>query len=378
MKFAITALLILALVPFLASAQSTDLDIILVEQNPSPAEPGTNVAIEVSLQNNGLQETSILAVEIMPNGPFSLVKGDKVRTFTRIGPGNTFQLTYTLLVDDLALAGDYDLEFRLYGPNTPDSYATKEVEINVIGDTRIILESVDTVPATLEPGGSATINVHIKNVGTGDARQVEVSMTSDAEELVPILSGGLVYLGDLDAGASAVAPLRFNIDPDADQETFLATLSIDYKDENNNEATETFTIGIPVEGNIRFEIVTIEPSYSRGTLNIEVANKGTGDAQSVEGKLIINGETIGIDYLSQLKATKKTTFNFPIALSGQAELHISYVEPGLAQKTVIKDLGPLNFAAPGGNGSSSLVFVIILVVVGYFVWKRFFRKKKRN
>jgi hypothetical protein len=215
-------------------------------------------------------------------------------------------------------------------------------------------------------------------VGTGDARQLEAKMNASTSDLIPVLSGGLVYADDLKAGEEKVVDFRFNIDPDADQDTYLTTLTLTYKDENNQPQTDSFTLGIPVSGNIRFEIVSIEPSYSRGTLDIEIANKGTGDAQSVEARLLVNGETIGVDYLSQLKATKKTTLDFPLVLSGEAELVLNYVEPGLAQKTETKDLGPLNFAAPGGDGSSTLVFIIIIAVIGYFVWRRYFRKKAKR
>ncbi len=375
------ALVSLAVLPGLACAQissGADLEMALVDQNPFPAEPGTNVDIELSLENNGLGAATNLVVEIIPSGPFSIVKGDRVKTYQSIPGMSSVKLTYTLLVDDSALAGDYDLEFRLYNQITPDSYQTKEIEITLIGETKIIIDMVETTPATLEPGGSAIINVMLKNVGTGDARQLEVRMESNASELVPVLSGGLVYIGDLDAGENATAGLHFNIDTDADQDTYLTTLTLTYKDENNQESTESFTLGIPVEGNIRFEIITIEPNFNRGTLDIEVANKGTGDAHSVETRLVVNGEALGVDYLSQLKASKKTTFNFPLALSGDAELVISYVEPGLKENTIIKDMGPLNFAAPGGGSSYTLLFLIALAVTGYFVWRRWFRKKKKR
>jgi hypothetical protein len=368
---------LIAALPALAVAQiSSDLDMVLTDQTPYPAEPGANVDIEVGLQNNGYGEASNLAVEIIPASPLSLVKGDRVKTYTAVGARSTVKLTYTLLVDDSALAGDYDLEFRLYNPVTPESYESKEIEITVLGETKLTVGGVETTPETLEPGGRATIHITIDNVGTGDARQLEVSMNASCDDLVPVLSGGLVYVGDLKAGESETVDLYFNIDPDADQDTYLSTLTITYKDENNQESTDTFTIGIPVEGTVTFEIVNIEPSYTRGTLEIEVANKGTGDAKSVEARLVVNGETVGIDYLSQLKATKKTTFDFPLALSGDAELVINYVEPGLEKKTLSKDMGPLNFAAPGGDGTSTLLFVIIIAVIGYFVWKRYFRKKK--
>jgi hypothetical protein len=373
------AMLLLAIVPCIVSAQvSSDLQTVLIDQTPYPAEPGGNVDIEVSLQNNGFAEATNLAVEIMPSSPFSLVKGDKIKKYPAVGARSTVKLTYTLLVDDSALAGDYNLEFRLYNPVTPGIFQKKEIELTVLGETKIIVDRVETTPSVIEPGGSAAIHVTLKNVGTGDARQLGAVMESSSEELVPVLSGGLAYLGDFNAGEEKTLDFMFSIDPDADQDTYLTTLTLSYKDENNQANTETFSLGIPVSGNIRFEVVTIEPSFSRGTIEIEVANKGTGDAQSVEARLVIDGETVGIDYLSQLKATKKTTFSFPLALSGDAELVITYTEPGLSQKTINKDLGPLNVTAPGGDGSTTIIFIIAIAVIGYFVWRRYFRKKKRQ
>jgi len=356
----------------------SDIDIIKTDQTPYPAEPGSNVEIELSLQNNGYGEASNIALEIVPSYPFSLVKGEQVKTFQTIGARNSVKITYTLLVDDSALAGDYDLELRIYNPLTPSAYQTHEIGITVIGETKIIVENVDTIPDMLEPGGTARIHVTLKNVGTGDARQLEARMNSSSSALVPVLSGGMVYVGDLAAGEEKSVDFTFNVDPDAEQETYLASLSLTYKDEDNQARADTFTIGIPVSGNIIFEVVSIEPKYNKGTLDIEVANKGTGDAKSIEAKLIVDEKTIGVEYLSQLTATKKTTLNFPLVLTGDAELTITYMEPDLEQKTVKKEIGPLNFSAPSSGGSFTALFVIIIVVAGYFIWRRYFRKKKRR
>ncbi len=373
------ALTVLATLPCMASAQLiSDIDLVLTDQTPHPAEPGGNVDIEVLLQNNGIGEATNLAVEIVPSSPFSLVKGNRVRSFTTIGGQTTAKLTYTLFVDDSALAGDYDLEFRYYNPITPEIYSKAEIGITVLGETKIVIDEVITIPTIIEPGGSARILVTLKNVGTGDARQLEAKMNSSTTNLIPVLSGGLVYLGDFDAGGEETLEFQFNIDPDADQDTYLTTLLLTYKDDNNMPQSDIFSLGIPVTGNIRFEIVSVEPSYSRGTFGVEVANKGTGDAQSVEARLIVDGKEIGVDYLSQLKATKKTTFSFPLVLSGDAELIINYVEPGLNQKSVTKDLGPINLGAPRSDGSSTMIFIVIIIVIGYFVWRRYFRKKKNR
>ncbi len=137
-------------------------------------------------------------------------------------------------------------------------------------------------------------------------------------------------------------------------------------------------MGIPVTGSIRLDIINIEPNYNRMALDIEVANKGTTDAKSMEAKLMIGNETIGIDYLSTLKATKKTTFSFPLVMKGQGELIINYVGPGLEQNQVSK-LVTLDFQPQSGNGTLSLMIgVIIILIIIYFIWRKFFRKKRHH
>jgi len=375
---AVAFLLAFSILASWGSAQFVDINVVLLNQNPLPAEPGTNMDIEVSIQNDGFEEEDGFAVEIMPTGPFSLVKGDKIKTFSRIGGKSSVTVTYTLAVDDSSLAGDYDLEFRIYSPITPGSYRTEEIEINLIGETKLTIGKVETIPETLEPGGKANIRVTIKNVGTGDARQLEGKMESSSLSLVPILSGGLVYIGELKAGEETVVDLYFNIDPDADQDTYSTTLTLTYKDEDNQLNTVEFPIGIPVEGNVRFELVTFEPQYSRGTLDIEVANKGTGDASSIEARLVVDEKTIGLDYLSSLKATKKTTFSFPLVLSGDAELVLTYVEPGLEEVTIVKEIGPINYASQGSDSTTTIIFIIVIVVIVFLAWRYFFSKKRHK
>lgn len=52
------------------------------------------------------------------------------------------------------------------------------------------------------------------------------------------------------------------------------------------------------------------------------------DAKSLESKLIINNRTIGVDYTSQLKASKQTTLEFPLVLNGSGKLVIEYMGLG--------------------------------------------------
>jgi hypothetical protein len=82
--------------------------------------------------------------------------------------------------------------------------------------------------------------------------------------------------------------------------------------------------------------------------------------------------------VSQLKATKKTTFSFPLTVyRGQGELVIDYTGPGLEENEARKEI-VLNLQPQGGDGTSNLILLILIAVVGYFAWKKYFKKKVKK
>ncbi len=352
------------------------LDVSLVSQNPYPAEPGSNVNVEVEISNTGNAQANNIVVEILTKSPFSLLQGQESKqTINSIGPQSSVMKTYDLFVNTDAISSIYSLEFKIYSVSDPSTYSTKTVSLSVQGSPKMVIESVGTSPKDIEPGGSVTLDFSIKNIGSGTARQMQASLNATSSYLVPILSGGLVYVGDVKPGETKNAIMQLSIDSLAEYKTYTATLTLSYKDESNAAGSDTFSIGIPVIGSIRLDIISVEPDFSRGQLEIEVANKGTTDAKSLEAILMVGNQSIGIDYLSQLKATKKTTFAFPIVLEGNAELVINYIGPGLQQNRIVKDI-TLDFEAQGTNGTMTyLIGFVILVIILYFVWRKFFRKK---
>ncbi len=375
----VLALLALSIAPASAQINVAVLDVSLVSQNPYPAEPGSNVNIEVEISNTGNAQASNIVVEILDKSPFSLLQGQESRqTINSIGPQSSVKKTYDLFVDTGAISSTYDLEFRIYSESDPGTYSTKTVSLSVQGTPKMVIDSVETDPKDIEPGGAVSLDFRIKNIGSGTARQMQASLNATSAYLVPILSGGLVYVGDMEPGDSKDAVMQLSIDSLAEYKTYTATLTLNYKDESNAQASDTFSIGIPVTGSIRLDIISVEPDYSRGQLEIEVANKGTTDAKSLEATLRLGNQSIGIDYLSQLKATKKTTFSFPMVLKGNAELEINYVGPGLKQNRVVKEI-TLDFERHSTDGTASYIIgFLILVVIIYLVWRKFFRRKHHH
>ncbi len=362
-----------------ASVDVANVDIVLTNQNPYPAEPGGNVDVEIEIQNKGLTDATNVMIEVFPKEPFSLLPGqEKTKKFTRITAGESVKATYTFSVSDKALSSDYELEFRIYSSPLKENYVKKSVTISVQGEPHLIVENVLTYPQTIEPGGNVKLVITLKNVGSGTARNVEISINSSSPEILPVLSGGRVYVGDIEANETKEAALKMSIGSNAEHRTYLAILLLNYKDESNIQRSEVFVIGIPVTGTINLHIINIEPDFDRETLDIEVANQGTTDAKSVEARLVVNGKTIGVDYISQLKATKKTVFSFPLILQGEAELVLNYTGPGLEKNSIIKYLGRLEYKKPNESAVTTIFYLGVAIVSLYSVWRLLLKKKKRT
>jgi hypothetical protein len=374
--FLVTLMVILS-VNTLAQAQNTggDLNIEIIGQNPSPVEPGENVEIEVEIQNNAATQSSIdTTVEIVPQDPFSLLNiADKIKIFKKISPESSVKVSYTLSVSDSALTGSYDLEFKVKDQAT-QIYTTEKIPITVRGTPNIILEDVGT-SETIEAGGEAELFIVIKNMGTGKASQMELEFNSTSE-IIPILSKGLIYVGDLEPGESKSSVISLSIDSGAEHRTYTTKLTASYKDEENTQQSKTFDVGIPVKGTIKLVVLKVEADYERNKLEIEIANKGTSEAKSLESKLYVDGELVDIDYKSQLKENKKVTLNFPLVYEGEGSLEISYIGPGIENNVITEDIS-LNFTKPSTDGTSLylLVFIIVVIVVVVY-WRK--RKKKHH
>jgi hypothetical protein len=376
MKKILMALFIFAvlLAPAVHAEYLPSIDVILTKQAPNPAEPGQTVNLEVTIQNDGYSEAQNMVVEFVPTSPIGLQQGENAkRTFSRIPAAGSLKTTYKIYVDKSAFSDDYDLEFRVYSVATPDNYIKKALTLSVQGIPQLVIDSISTVPDNVEPGGMANIIFKIRNVGTGGVRGLKTTLASSTEKIIPVYSSSLVYIGNIGPNETAEGGVEVSVDSSAEYKTYVMTLTMNYKDESNQDKVTSFSVGIPVTGSIKLSIIKITPNYEKNRIEIELANKGTTDATSLEARLVIDGQTTDVEYLSTLKSTKKTTFNYPMIYKGNGQLVIDYVGPGLEQNQ--KKLDVVFDFIPQGSSGSDILLVLILLVLAFFAWrKKWYRK----
>ncbi|MFQ5648017.1 MAG: COG1361 S-layer family protein [Candidatus Aenigmatarchaeota archaeon] len=381
MKLALLPICLLFLLAPMAAAQVTVgevitapwIDIVLTSQTPYPVEPGENVNLEIEIQNSGTTAKD-LTLEMVVKDPFMLLPGeDAEKTFASIAGGGSVKTSYNLFVQSDAITNLYEIEFRVYTADDRDTYVKDTITVNVQGSPELVLEDLQISDGV--PGGDVNLTAAMSNIGTGTARHLKLNFNS-TEELMPLLSKGSVYLGDLGPGQTAQAVIGVSVDSSAEQKTYTSVLTAEYLDESNTLTQETFSVGIPIKGSVTLDIIKIEPDYRLSKLKIEVANKGTTEAKSLEAKLTIDGKLVDVEYSSTLKATKKTTLSFPLILQGTGALTIDYTGPGMDKNQMTKEV-TLNFAPPAVDYTGvAIVVIIILAVAVYFFRRRRHAKKK--
>ncbi|UCC91502.1 MAG: COG1361 S-layer family protein [Candidatus Aenigmatarchaeota archaeon] len=367
-----------------AHAITENLEVVLTKQNPYPVEPDQVFDIEVSLQNTGYGTAEDIVLEILPQNPFTLLPGQEdTKTFSRIPVQDHVTASYKLHVDKNAISNNYELEFRYsqtYSQTGEAVQRTGKVMIQVQGKPKLILGEIETSPDEMEPGDSVTITTKIKNVGTGSASFMEAALVSNTTYILPVLSGGLYYVGEIKPGLTGEAIFEMSVDNSAESKTYSGTLTLTYKDDSGTSQTDSFSIGLPIKGNPVIEVLSAKIDNS--AFKVDIENIGTAIAKALKITFVQDGEVKDSSVANELKPTKHKTIRFYGFRQGAAIINVSYLDesndffanefPVTVKPSVYSE------EQTGGGGVSPLAPILIVIVVleSYYVWRLRRRMKK--
>ncbi|MBU0461095.1 MAG: hypothetical protein KJ574_00770, partial [Nanoarchaeota archaeon] len=192
---------------------------------------------------------------------------------------------YYLVVDANAVSGIYPIKFTA----TIDGKAKveKEVSIRVTGVPDLIFES-DAVTRLVKPNDIFTADMTLTNIGTGKARNIKVTTSSDDFIL---LGSGLELIDELKPGRSTNTALEFSVGDEVIPDSYNVPILFDFTDENGAEHNMTQNLGVKLAnyGEVYLQNVKTTPSQvnvgEAFTLQVRVENVGTGDAKNVKAVL---------------------------------------------------------------------------------------------
>ena len=371
--------LLLAMVPTGVGAVTQDLEIVLNRQSPYPVEPDQVVDIEVSLQNTGYADAENLVFEVNPQSPFELVPGqDAITKFTRVSAQDSVTASYKLYVDKNAISNNYELEFLFYKSGETVKKSQK-ITVQVQGNPKLILDEIITSPVEMEPGAIVTLTAKISNVGTGSASFMEANLVSNTSYILPVLSGGSHYIGEIKPGETGESVFTMSVDNSAEYKTYSGMMVLSYKDDSGTPQTSSFYLGMPIRGKPVIEVLSAK--RDNGAYKVDIENIGTADAKALKVTLVQFGDIKDSAISNEIKPSKHKTFRFNGFSYGEAVINISYLDESnefFSQENIvtIKDSSASDENQGGGTSPLLPILIVVVVLESYYVWRLRKRMKK--
>ena len=375
MKY-LAILLAALLIPVGASAL---VDAQLQRYDPTPAQPGDLLSVQIALTNSADRAVQGAELEILPSATVR-PEGRNTLTAGTIGALSSFQGTLQVRVAADAPPGAATLRMRVRqaGGEWQERTGTIDVQPSQAG---ILIQQVTLNPATINPGRSATLTLGVQNNANTLLREVTTQLQLQDTPFVPTQSATRQRVGDLSHAQQASVTYELTAQPEAQAGIYRVPVVLSYLDRNGNSVDQTDMIGLTVTTPQRTSatIDNVQRTDEGAEISVRVVNTGLSEIKFVEvtaqessGYTIREQERSA--YLGNIQSDDWQTMRFSIQTSQeQVEIPISYRfedtfnEPHEQTTTLAVTLPPRN---GGGLGAVGVIVLLILIGGGYWLYKR--------
>ena len=375
----------------------------MVNQMPDPAEPGKYVDVRFKFENNGSRVAENVEAEILPQYPFSLdPETSAIKSVGSINPqqkgDNGVIIKYRLRVDKDALEGETEIKLR-YRVEGEGWITMPEFKINIQPyDAILLLDRVISYPETIKPGQTATVGITFKNMAGILLKKIRVKLKLGGVYLAPIGSTNEKVIEKIDKGQTAKLAFDLIAEPDAPSGVYRVPVEFVYYDNLGNDYNRNSTIGLIIGSEpdlaINIDSTAIYQAGKKGGITIKIVNKGFSDIKLLNVKMaenenytIISPSEVYVgnidsddyetaDFTLFVKNTKEKKVILPTTFEYKDANNKEYVdklnlELPLYGTSEAKQLGLVK-----GNGGVGFFVIILIVVAGFFIYKRWRKKKK--
>jgi len=376
MKKIIMVLSILFLLPLVQAVETLGPDVSaeVIYSNPYPIEPGQEVILSVEISNNGNEPVKDLVLDLKTTENFSLLESSK-KSIDILHVDQTRIVKYKMFVDSSANSGTYKIPLYIYTQGETAGLI-KYLDLVVEGEPQLTILDVST-QGNIKPGSQSTLLITVKNIGSGQVKKATATFSSDSDYIKPVFSQGISYIGTIEPGEEKEFEFTAYIDSSAEFGSYDSDINITYEDESGNSLSENFDIGVLVSGEPHLQIIKTDIDLEDSELEIEIINSGSAKAIALQAGLLINNQTIDVDYITQVKIDKHATIKFALPSGNKGQLKLKYKGPDNQQFEQIEDIvWSKPFSFPGWL-KAVIVLIIAYIVYKKRLWERFLKKKKK-
>lgn len=383
-----------------AAATSAALELTIPRYEPYPAQPGEYVDVWLKVQNIGGSEAKNVVITAENKFPFSL---DPSTTATKvigsIRAGQYELIKYKLIVDENAIQGDnaFDITYSFDG----FSDLTESLDISVqTHDAILTVTNVTSEPQMFVPGKNTKLSISVKNMDDAYMRDVSIKLGIDNTSLpfAPADSTSEKRIYQIGAGEDDMLVFNILTLPSASGGTYRVPVTIEYTDSTGTDYTKSDIIALVVgdepQLNLLLDSSEVKTSGSAGTVSVILVNDGLIDLKFLKIKLLESDKykiiSSAEEYIGDLDSDDTDNVDVTVyANKGIKALDLNFELQYLdANNNEFKEQRTLSvplytsaqlsmFGITGGP--SAVTIIVILAVIGaagYFVYKKFLKKKR--
>jgi hypothetical protein len=343
-------------------------------------------------------------VKLEPKYPFILDGSDKNERFLGdvwggLSGDNGMIVRYKVRIDDNAITGTAPITLAYKYSDSP-LWTSQDFNVNIrnIYD-QVFIDSIEQKPQIVEPGNSAQIIFHLTNYGETAMNDVTVSIDLKSAEIPLVPDGEMASkrIKMLKSGETNTITFNIKADPKAKSQLYKVPITLKYYDILKNSFTKSDVLGIEI-GSKPSLMVSLEKSEvyapdSTGNIIIDIVNKGetdmkflsitfldSSDYTILEGQEQYIGNLDSDDFdTATLKlhlSKNSSSFKVPIVLEYKDALGNSYKENREVEIPIYSKIQALQFGLEKKSNTLGTIIVIVVVVLGFFTYKIFKRKKE--
>ena len=360
-------------------------DVQLQRYDPTPAQPGDLLTVQLAMTNQADRAITNAELEILPSATIR-AEGRNTLQANRIGAFGTFQGSLQVRVAADAPPGEATLRVRVRQAGGEWQERTLSIQVQP-SQAGILISNVQLDPQTVNPGRVATLQLDVQNNANSRLREVTTQLQLADTPFVPTQAATRQRVGDLSTGQSASVTYQLTAKPEASAGIYSIPVTLSYQDRNGNNVDQQDTIGITITTPQRTSatVDNVQRTSQGAEISVRIVNAGLSEIKFLETRVdAASGYTIREQersaYLGNVNSDDWQTMRFEIQ-TDQEEVEIpltynfldTFNEPHEEQQTLLVTLPAQQ---GGGLGGLSIIVLLLVLAGGYWAYKK--RKKSKD
>lgn len=315
-KYAIIFALTL-LIPITA-AQTTNIQMELKTTEPTPLQTSEYADIWLEATNKGSTPARNVEINFTENYPFTVDRDEEKNwEIEEITPGEEYQIHLQAKIDENAVEGENNLEFRVTSEKT--SFIEK-VPVEIRTDRNVLSIQNINFPEKVAPGTQSNMSIKLANLADSQLKNIEIGL--ELSDKLPMATSNAAdkNLAKINSGETKTINYTINVDESAENSVYKLPIQTNFENTAGTEFQQSTTTGINVGGKPILEPgLNTEEKLSVGKtteMTFRLVNKGHGPADFVELELKEgeNYEVVGTNdvYIGSMDSDDFQTATFTI------------------------------------------------------------------